>query len=589
MGVTYRAWDTISARPVVVKVPNRSCMNDPVLVKRFDREIELLLNCSHPSTVPILDRGHFQHVPYVVMRFLPGGSLADRQGLNTLNESRPSSPSMLHCWLPKIALALDFLHKNNVVHRDVKPSNIFFDAFWNPFLGDFGLAKIDFYGEKNARGADLTATDVGLGTLAYASPEQLTRSKAVDSRADQYSLAVTVFEVLTGRKPFEGKETHIAVEIFQGSAPLLHTLTPGLPETLCESVERAMLRSRQGRYRTCTDFVTALLKDVPRQVVQKEVARLLCPACKKIIKLRLSAAGLTARCPKCKAPMTAAADLSAFWLVSEDPTQPLGVEFADLPEAIPDPFTDKKDDLLEAIVAEDDELSFAFKKEIDDRGRSLSPTHVDDYIDGNESLVGHEKYSIDDVVASLPSPRMSSGKQVSRSRKIVLRDRSRRPRQSDILSAAVIIFALSIIALLSVTLVSLLAQKNESIVIENFSDPSKSKVVFSAPLDGPERYLRVQGTNKVVGVVTLTIKKTNVPSLNREYSESTTINEQVLQYNGTEVQFIWGGTGSAEYSYEITDKDGESVFFMACKFPPEKKMEYGYEEKDVAVLYAPAE
>ena len=111
MGVTYRAWDKISARPVVVKVPNRSCMNDPVLVKRFDREIELLLNCSHPSTVPILDRGHFQHVPYVVMRFLPGGSLADRQGLNTLNESRPSSPSMLHCWLPKIALHLIFYTK----------------------------------------------------------------------------------------------------------------------------------------------------------------------------------------------------------------------------------------------------------------------------------------------------------------------------------------------------------------------------------------------------------------------------------------------------------------------------------------------
>jgi hypothetical protein len=157
------------------------------------------------------------------------------------------------------------------------------------------------------------------------------------------------------------------------------------------------------------------------------------------------------------------------------------------------------------------------------------------------------------------------------------------------LSTAVIIFALSIIALLSVTLTSLLAQKNESIVIENFSEPLKSKVVFSAPLNGPERHLRVYCTNKVVNEVTLTIIKDDVSQPPLTYSENSVFNEPIGSLNGTEVQFVWGGNGSAEYKYEITDEDNESVFSMDCKFPPEKKWNMVMKNKDVAVPYAPAE
>ena len=129
MGTTFRAWDIFSSKPVVIKVPNESCIADPTLIARFDREIDLLFSLVHPQIVPLLDKGHHKKVPYVVMRFLPGGSLADRQGSTRPGDSRTHSPSMLHFWLPFVANALDFLHSKNVVHRDVKPSNIFLIVF----------------------------------------------------------------------------------------------------------------------------------------------------------------------------------------------------------------------------------------------------------------------------------------------------------------------------------------------------------------------------------------------------------------------------------------------------------------------------
>ena len=329
MGVTYRAWDQAASFPVVIKMPNYVCRNDQTLLARFRREIDLMESLAHRHIVPILKSGEFEGQPFVAMRFLPGGSLSDRVAgrekkvLQRLAEIRR--------WLPAVAEALDFLHLNKVVHRDIKPSNIFFDAFWTPFLGDFGLAKDG----RGAVGSDLTMTNAGLGTIFYTAPEQLQGSKHVDGRADQYSLAVTVFECLAGRKPFTGEEHHIVIEILQHESPDLGAIVPRLPRTLCDAVNRALSRSSGQRFSSCQEFCRAALEDAPPAQAANDIARMLCPGCNRVIKLRLAAAGQTGRCPKCHVPMTASIDLSAFWLVSENPSRQTVGELKDLPELLP--------------------------------------------------------------------------------------------------------------------------------------------------------------------------------------------------------------------------------------------------------------
>jgi len=324
MGVAYRAWDIERGVPVVIKMPKKELLDDPLLAQRFAREIRAMAAVPHPHIVPIVDHGEdnggeFAGVPFVAMRFLPGGSLSQRRLRDATGKPLPNHPSTLHLWLPGIAAALDAVHAAGIVHRDVKPANIFFDGFWHSFLGDFGIAKqLQDAGESGRSEEPLTGTNVGIGTPDYMSPEQFSPKAVIDGRSDQYALAVVVYELLTGSTPFTGSTTHFAVEHLTLPPPRLEDRQLGLPSRLCSAVQWALAKDPADRFESCREFAATVLADVQPMAVEYDVVRLLCPECSNILKLKPSAGGRTGKCPRCRKVMNVAKDLGALWLRSEE-------------------------------------------------------------------------------------------------------------------------------------------------------------------------------------------------------------------------------------------------------------------------------
>ncbi|MFM9195550.1 MAG: serine/threonine-protein kinase, partial [Planctomycetia bacterium] len=193
MGVTYRAWDTQAGIPVVVKMPKREVRHDREVMTRFAREIEAMRAVPHPSIVPITDSGDDSGCPFVAMRFLPGGSLADYRRRDESDRPIVNPPGMLFFWLPGVAEALDRIHARRMLHRDVKPGNIFLDGFLKPYLGDFGIAKVVDDSGGLQKEQTLTATKMAVGTPEYMAPELFKPRSKPDGRVDQYALAVNGF------------------------------------------------------------------------------------------------------------------------------------------------------------------------------------------------------------------------------------------------------------------------------------------------------------------------------------------------------------------------------------------------------------
>jgi len=318
MGVTYRAWDTQAGIPVVVKMPRRDVRHDAASMLRFAREIEAMLAAPHESVVPITDHGDDNGCPFVVMRFLPGGSLADYRRWDQAGNPIRNPPGMLHFWLPGVAAALDHIHARGMLHRDVKPGNIFLDGFLKPYLGDFGIAKIIDESGGLTKEQTLTSSKMVVGTQEYMAPELFKPRSKADGRVDQYALAVTVYEMIAGEKPFKGDRAHIIVEHSAMSVPRLSDKVPGLTQRLCTAVEKGLAKNPADRFTTCGEFAAAVVAELAPLAPEPDVVRLLCPGCKNILKLPQKAAGKTGRCPRCRAAMDVAADMGSLWLEAEE-------------------------------------------------------------------------------------------------------------------------------------------------------------------------------------------------------------------------------------------------------------------------------
>ena len=251
MATVYKAYDTRLEREVALKVIRRDVFapNEmDMLLKRFELEAKSLGRLSHPNIVPVIDYGEYEGAPYLVMLYLPGGTLKDRLGkpIPWRNAIRQILP---------IAKALEYVHARNIISRDVKPSNILLTENGEPLLTDFGLVKI--FGEKGKDTTSLTGSGQGLGTPDYMAPEQWTGEAT--SQSDLYSLGVVLYEMITGHRPYKA-ETPAGVLLKQANEPLpLPTsYIPHLPKGIESVLLKVLAKDPENRYVNTHEFVTEL-------------------------------------------------------------------------------------------------------------------------------------------------------------------------------------------------------------------------------------------------------------------------------------------------------------------------------------------
>ncbi len=263
MGLVYKARDRNLDAEVVMKVPTEESLRDEEFVERFKIEIRSMVRLSHPHVVSIIDTGNHvdddgESVPYVVMQYLSGGSLKDRM-VGSDGRRKPMPAESLGDWLVEVAKALDFMHGQQYIHRDVKPANILFDRHGNPFLSDFGLAKVLSAHEEDRASNSLTAAGFLVGTPNYVAPE-LVMGEPATAAVDQYSLAMTVYEVLTGTCPMEGPTASATMVNQTNRTPSPpHSVVESIPAGVSTTVLKGLSKSVEDRFPSCVAFAEAVL------------------------------------------------------------------------------------------------------------------------------------------------------------------------------------------------------------------------------------------------------------------------------------------------------------------------------------------
>ncbi|MFI5184273.1 MAG: serine/threonine-protein kinase [Vicinamibacteria bacterium] len=255
-GAVYRAAHVLLETPCAVKMLLPRFARDARLARRFLIEAKTAASLKHPGIAQVTDYGAAgDGAPYLVMELLDGRNLSQvlkrRGGPLRAGEAVSVAVDVLE--------ALSVAHAAGVVHRDLKPENLMLvrdaDGVMRPKILDFGIAKVKMVeGEKG-----LTATGDFVGTLRYASPEQITSSKTVDERADVYSLGAVVFFLLTGRSPIEGRSTSEVLSNFVSGKIARSPAAQGadVPEALDAIVSKALALHREDRFRSAKDMLAA--------------------------------------------------------------------------------------------------------------------------------------------------------------------------------------------------------------------------------------------------------------------------------------------------------------------------------------------
>jgi protein kinase-like protein len=245
MGVVYRAYHAQLERTGAIKVM-QAISPDPDTVARFRREAQAIAKLRHPNIVDVYDFGEHNGTPYMIVEYVPGGSLASRM------EKGPLDSTTAIRYLRGIAAGLDYAHKHGVVHRDVKPANVLMTNDESPVLADFGLAKL-------LEGSSLKSmTGVTTGTPAYMAPEQVTGQR-VGPAADRYSLTTIAYEMLTGVIPFHGEPLmELLYSQVHRMPPVASSRNPALSPEVDAVLNKGLAKDPTSRWSSSTELVEAL-------------------------------------------------------------------------------------------------------------------------------------------------------------------------------------------------------------------------------------------------------------------------------------------------------------------------------------------
>jgi eukaryotic-like serine/threonine-protein kinase len=257
MASIYKAFDETLSRWVAIKVVpiQASGGAEATILARFRQEAQAIAALRHRNILTIYGYGEEKNWAYIVMEYVPGGSLKDR-----IQPKQPFTWEQALTIVIPVSEALAFAHDRHIIHRDIKPANILMPEDDWPLLADFGLAKM----EQSTR-PNLTMPGQVLGTMAYAAPEQIQEGD-VDARVDIYSLGIVFYELLTGKLPFAGETTFdfLMARLTDPPAPLLQ-VNPAAPPLLAPILDQALAQEPKNRYQTMHEF-SCTLKEVQRQL-----------------------------------------------------------------------------------------------------------------------------------------------------------------------------------------------------------------------------------------------------------------------------------------------------------------------------------
>ncbi|MBT3368848.1 MAG: serine/threonine protein kinase [Nitrospina sp.] len=246
MATVYHANDPSFERDVAVKVLPRAFLHDPQFRARFEREAKTVAALEHSAIVPVYDFGEEDGQPYIVMRMMSGGDLADKLKQGSLDFEETKNI------INRLGGSLDAAHAKGIIHRDLKPGNILFDQYNNAYLSDFGIARL-------AHGSHTLTGENIIGTPAYMSPEQIQGEKDIDGRSDLYSLGIIFYQMLQGNTPFQATTpAKVMMMHILEPVPDLAMIRPDLPPQVKEWLQKLLAKEPDDRFSSAKEMSEAL-------------------------------------------------------------------------------------------------------------------------------------------------------------------------------------------------------------------------------------------------------------------------------------------------------------------------------------------
>jgi len=248
MGVVFKAYDPALERHAAIKIMNTGVNVDDELRARFFREARSAAKLSHPNIISIYELGESRKRPFIAMEYVEG------EDLKAIIKSRAFIPLKEKLrWVSHICEGLDYAHGHGVIHRDIKPGNVFITKDGKLKILDFGLARL--------ASSEMTRSGVLLGSPYYMSPEQVKGSQDIDGRSDFFSVGVVLYELLAYRRPFEADTpTSVCFQIVSESHHPIRLVLPGCPAELEHIINRALSKDRETRYQNGSELTAALLE-----------------------------------------------------------------------------------------------------------------------------------------------------------------------------------------------------------------------------------------------------------------------------------------------------------------------------------------